>query len=446
MPSEHLRYEQDGHVVTLTLDQPDTRNALTDRDLCTAIVEAVSRIGSDPEVRCAIVTGAGKAFSSGGNLKHMRDRTGTFAGGAVDVRDGYRDGIQRVPRAVWGCEVPLIAAVNGPAYGAGCDLTLMCDLRIASTAATFAENFVAVGLIPGDGGAWLLPRQIGLARAAEMTFTAEPVDALTALDWGLVSRVVEPDELLPAAPRARRAHREETRRVSCAWPSACCARGSTPGSTRCSRPPPPSRGLCHRTEDHVEAVDALLERRTPTFTGPLNAATGRRAVVTWLGTSGDRHRRRPVSPSRPERDAVHRGAVHDPRHARHLGAGDGRAGRDDGGADRVVPAAVRAHARDTARPTDAGSGSERRQPDLRRAAARPRHPGRLAGAAGTTDRSPDSIHRGTSRTSGLTPPAPILAGQRQSLAMPCTTFVGERAKTSSGTKKSAISAVAPSCW
>ena len=100
---------------------------------------------------------------------------------------------------MWDLEVPIIAAVNGPSYGAGCDTTLLADIRIASTRATFAENFVRVGLISGDGGAWLLPRQIGLSRAAEMTFTAEPIDAATALEWGLVSRVVEPDALMPAA-------------------------------------------------------------------------------------------------------------------------------------------------------------------------------------------------------------------------------------------------------
>ena len=264
--SEHLRYERRGHVVTLTLDQPDTRNALTDPELCTAIVEAVTRIGADPEVRCAILTGAGKAFSSGGNLKHMRERSGTFAGEAADVRDGYRAGIQRLPRALWACEVPLIAAVNGPAYGAGCDLTLMCDLRIASTRATFAENFVAVGLIPGDGGAWLLPRQIGLARAAEMTFTAEPIDADTALAWGLVSRVVEPEALLPAARElAARIAKNPPRQLRMA--KRLLREGLDTRLDSMLESASAFQGLCHRTEDHAEAVAALLERREPTFTG-----------------------------------------------------------------------------------------------------------------------------------------------------------------------------------
>lgn len=197
--TEKLLYDQDGHVVTLTFNMPETRNALTDADLCDAIVAAMARIQADQSVRCAILTGAGSAFSSGGNLMHMKEKSSIFGGDAVDIKDGYRRGIQRVAKAIWECEVPLIAAVNGPAYGAGCDTTCLYDIRIASTRATFAENFVRVGLISGDGGAWLLPRQIGLSRAAKMTFTAEPVDAATALEWGLVSTLTEPEDLLPEA-------------------------------------------------------------------------------------------------------------------------------------------------------------------------------------------------------------------------------------------------------
>ena len=197
--SDKLKYEQDGHVVTLTLNQPETMNAITDPDMVEAMVQTMTRLTEDNSVRCAIITGAGKAFSSGGNLKHMADKAGLFAGDAITAKDGYKAGIQRMAKAVWECEVPLIAAVNGAAFGAGCDLTCMCDIRYASTKAIFAENFVRVGIIPGDGGAWFLPRQIGLSRAAEMTFTAEPIRAPQALEWGLVAEVLPPDALLPRA-------------------------------------------------------------------------------------------------------------------------------------------------------------------------------------------------------------------------------------------------------
>ncbi len=152
----------------------------------------------DNTVHAVILTGAGKIFSAGGNVKEMADRQGMFGLDAINQRRAYIDGIQRIPRALGRLEVPLIAAVNGAAIGAGCDLAMMCDIRIASERASFAESFVQLGLIPGDGGTWL-PRAIGYARAAELTFTGERINATTALEWGLVSRVVPHDEPLTEA-------------------------------------------------------------------------------------------------------------------------------------------------------------------------------------------------------------------------------------------------------
>ncbi len=264
--TDKLLYEQDGHVVTLTFNMPETRNALTDQDLASAIVDAMYRINGDMSVRCAIVTGAGKAFSSGGNLKHMKDKVSIFGGDAIEARDGYRGGIQQVAKTMWECEVPLIAAVNGPSYGAGCDTTCLCDIRIASTRATFAENFVRVGLISGDGGAWLLPRQVGLSRAAEMTFTGEPVDAETALEWGLVSKVTEPEDLLPEAHNlAERIAYNPPRQLRLA--KRLLREGLNTRLDSVLELAAAYQGACHQTEDHAEAVDALLERRDAVFTG-----------------------------------------------------------------------------------------------------------------------------------------------------------------------------------
>lgn len=264
--SDKLLVEKVGHVVTLTLNQPDLRNPITDLDFIDAFVNACNEIAADIDVRCVIVTGAGKGFSSGGNLKHMRDKIGTFAGDAATVGDNYRKGIQRVPLALWELDVPVIAAVNGPAYGAGCDLTLMCDIRIASETAVFAENFVKVGIIPGDGGAWLLPRQIGLSRAAQMAFTGDAIDADTALAWGLVSQVVPADDLMPAAnalaekivcnpPRQLRMTKRLLREGMHARLETLLQLSAT------------YQGACHQTEDHAEAVNALLEKRPAAFRG-----------------------------------------------------------------------------------------------------------------------------------------------------------------------------------
>jgi enoyl-CoA hydratase/carnithine racemase len=264
--SDILLYDQDGPIVTLTLNMPDLRNPITGADMIDAMVAAIGRIEADPSVRVAILTGAGKGFSSGGNLNHMKSREGMFGGDAVDLKDSYRAGIQRMALAIWECEVPLIAAVNGAAYGAGCDLTFLCDIRIASTRASFAENFVKVGIIPGDGGAWLLPRQIGLSRAAEMLFTGEPVDAATALEWGLVSRVVEPEDLLPAAQAlAQRIANNPPRQLRMA--KRLLREGMTNTLPSILQLAAAYQAACHHTDDHAEAVDALLERRPGNFTG-----------------------------------------------------------------------------------------------------------------------------------------------------------------------------------
>ena len=264
--SAPVLYEQEGHVVTLTLNRHETRNAISEDEMVDAIVAACDKINKDHSVRAVIITGAGSAFSSGGNVKDMRDKKGMFGGTANEIRDGYRNGIQRIPLAINNLEVPIIAAVNGAAIGAGCDLTMMCDMRIASEKAIFAESFVKVGLIPGDGGAWFLPRVIGLSRANEMAFTGEPVNAEIALAWGMVSQVVEPDKLLEAANKL-------ASRVAANPPSALrmtkrlIKEGEHAKLDSLLEMSASLQALAHQTKDHAEAVDAIIEKRTPTFTG-----------------------------------------------------------------------------------------------------------------------------------------------------------------------------------
>jgi enoyl-CoA hydratase/carnithine racemase len=197
--STPLRVETDGPVQVWTIDVPEVGNAITGPDMIAGFETLVDEANQDNAIRAVILTGAGKIFSAGGNVKEMADRQGMFGLAPIDQRRAYIDGIQRIPRALARLEVPLIAAVNGAAIGAGCDLAMMCDIRIASQRASFAESFVTLGLIPGDGGTWFLPRAIGYARAAELTFTGERIDAETAMEWGLVSRVVAHEELLTAA-------------------------------------------------------------------------------------------------------------------------------------------------------------------------------------------------------------------------------------------------------
>ena len=199
MSNDFVLFEQRDAIVTLTLNAPEARNALTSQAQWDAVVAACERVQADPAVKVVIVTGAGSAFCAGGNVKDFRDKRGLAAGSGMEIRDNYRRGIQRIPLAFHRLDVPTIAAVNGPAIGAGCDLACVADIRIASEKASFAESFVKLGLIPGDGGAWLLQRVVGYARAAEMSFTGETVDAQAALAMGLVSRVVPHETLLAEA-------------------------------------------------------------------------------------------------------------------------------------------------------------------------------------------------------------------------------------------------------
>lgn len=265
--TETVLYQADDQgIVTLTLNRPELRNPVSDEDMVLALLAAIERLQADRTARVAILTGAGTAFSSGGNLKKMGSSGGLNDRLPVRTRLNYRNGIQKLPLALEALEIPIIAAVNGPAIGAGCDLTLMCDLRIASEKASFAENFVKVGLIPGDGGAWLLPRVVGFSKACEMALTGETVSALEAKAIGLVSDVVPHDELLDAARRlALRiaanppyAVRMTKRLLREAWASRL---GPVLEMAACMQ------ALAHHTEDHREAVAALLERRSPNFTG-----------------------------------------------------------------------------------------------------------------------------------------------------------------------------------
>jgi enoyl-CoA hydratase/carnithine racemase len=260
-----LLYEQQGHIVTLTMNEPERRNPLTGNTAVPDFLAAIDRIEDDRSVRAVIITGAGSAFSSGGNIKDMeRQSTGELSG--MQIRQEYRCGIQKLPLALYNLEVPVIAAINGAAIGAGLDVACMCDIRIASSNAKFAESFVKLGIVPGDGGAWLLQRIIGLSRAAELSFTGQVIDAELAAAWNLVSRVVPPEQLLPTAhelaeriadnpPHAVRMTKRLMR-------EAMHTRLDTTLEMSAA-----FQSLSHQTADHREAVSAFLEKRKPLFKG-----------------------------------------------------------------------------------------------------------------------------------------------------------------------------------
>ncbi|MBA2664838.1 MAG: enoyl-CoA hydratase/isomerase family protein [Bradymonadaceae bacterium] len=253
----HILYNSQDYVATITLNRPDARNAYSD-EMVVELVAALDRAEREADVRVVVVTGSGSAFCAGGDLKAMRDRTGMFAGDPVELRDLYLRGMQSIPRRFHSFEKPTIAAINGAAIGAGLGLALMCDIRIASETAKFGSTFARVGLIPGDGGAYLLTRVVGFARALELILTARVIEAPEALAIDLVHRVVAPERVLEEAlemaqqmaalpPKALRMakaalYRSVDRDLETALQLTAAL-----------------QGLIQRTDEHQDAVTQLLE-------------------------------------------------------------------------------------------------------------------------------------------------------------------------------------------
>ncbi len=249
----------ENRVATLTFNRHDVRNALTGTQLIEDICCVADWVNKAQDVSVLVMTGEGSAFSAGGNIKDMAERGGDFAGDVAEVENRYRRGIQRIPLSLQQVEVPMIAAVNGAAVGAGFDLCTMADIRIASRKAKFGETFLNLGIIPGDGGAWFLQRLIGYQRAAELTLTGRMIDAEEAQEYGIVLDVVEPDDLMshtlnlatriasqpPKATRLTKRLLKISQRMELKDfldLSACF------------------QGMCHNEEEHLEAVNRMLSQ------------------------------------------------------------------------------------------------------------------------------------------------------------------------------------------
>lgn len=262
--SDLILYEQTGSVVVLTLNRPDAMNAFSDAPMIEAFLAALDRIEADNAVRAVILTGAGDVFSAGGNVKHMRDKTEMFAGGEADIRDAYLNGILQVPPRLWALDRPLIAAVNGACFGAAVDLIALSDFRLAVPEARVGLPFVNIGIGPGDGAAWLLPRIIGQAAAAELLLTGLPIDAARGLEIGLFSKIVDraslmqeahllADRIASRAPLAVRKTKQAMRVAQAQTLEAhlqFCAE---------------MQARLHGTQDHEEAIAAFFEKRMPNF-------------------------------------------------------------------------------------------------------------------------------------------------------------------------------------
>ncbi|HQU90122.1 enoyl-CoA hydratase-related protein [Denitromonas sp.] len=249
----------ENRVATLTFNRDDVRNALTGTGLIDDIVQVADWVNACDDVSVLVMTGAGSAFSAGGNVKDMAERGGDFAGDVAECADRYRRGIQRIPLALHNVEIPVIAAVNGPAIGAGFDLANMADIRIASSKAKFGETFLNLGIIPGDGGAWFMQRLIGYQQAFELTLSGRIVAADEARTLGIVLDVVEPEQLMtraneiatriasqpPKATRLTKRLMKMAQRMELKDFLDLCAT---------------FQGMCHNEAEHLDAVHRMLKR------------------------------------------------------------------------------------------------------------------------------------------------------------------------------------------
>lgn len=260
MSQEEILYEKDGAIATITLNRPDARNAWSVAML-PQMHAALEEAMSDKDVRALILTGAGKSFCAGGDLKSMRDRTGMFEGDTIELRRKYERGLQDITRAFERFEKPVIAAINGAAIGAGLDLALMCDVRIGSARAKFGSTFASVGLIPGDGGAFLLTRAVGFSRAVELILTARVFDAEEALSMGLLHARVEPDEVLAIAKeRAEQIAALPAPAVQMA--KVALYRTYTHDAESALQLTAALQSLVQHTKEHSDAVEAMLAKIT----------------------------------------------------------------------------------------------------------------------------------------------------------------------------------------
>ena len=264
MPSyKCLLYEVKDAIATLILNRPERLNALGDT-LREDFYDAVLRASADPEVRVMVITGAGKGFCSGGDVRAMNEAKESQR--ERPLLEKVAPGRDRTLLAMRDAPQPIIAAVNGAAAGAGMNLALGCDIRLASTAARFGETFVKRGLHHDWGGTYFLPRLVGMAKAAEMIFTGDMIDAAEALRIGLVSAVYPPEELMPAAY-------DFARKIAAGPPIAIRLakralyhgegtdlRGGLEFETF-------AQNVCFETEDAREGIRAFVEKRAPQFKG-----------------------------------------------------------------------------------------------------------------------------------------------------------------------------------
>lgn len=258
-------FDVQDHIAEITLNRPEALNALSE-SMRDGLWEALNRVESDPEIRVAIITGAGRAFCAGGDVKSMAQRGQEEASSARLQMETLRALGRRIPVKVASMDKPIIAAVNGAAAGWGCDLAVACDFRIASDQARFSEAFVKRGLLPDGGATWTLPRLIGKDQALRLILTGDLIDAREAQRIGLVTEVVPAAELME---RTREFAGQIARNAPLAVQLAkrAVAEGADFSFPQAMDQIATFLGILRNTQDHREGVRAFIEKRDPKFVG-----------------------------------------------------------------------------------------------------------------------------------------------------------------------------------
>jgi 2-(1,2-epoxy-1,2-dihydrophenyl)acetyl-CoA isomerase len=256
-----LLYTIEDGVATITLNRPERMNAF-DEEMIDLWVDALADARCNEAVQVIVVTGVGRAFCSGGDVGGMAGRSPRT--GLEHKR--WLERIHRIPLTLDQIDKPVIAALNGPAVGAGLDMALMCDLRYAAAGIRVSEGYVRVGLIPGDGGSYFLPRLVGTARALELLWTGDPIDAEQAERIGLVNRVVAPDQLLPSV-YALAGRLAQGPSVAIRTTKRAVYQGLRMDLRTHLDMISSHMGFIQQMEDHHEGARAFVEKRPPKFTG-----------------------------------------------------------------------------------------------------------------------------------------------------------------------------------
>ena len=263
MTYDNIIFKKNSNIATITLNRPDSLNAIggTMRE---DIIDAVQDVKTDKNIRTLVITGAGRAFCAGGNLKEMEKMSSET--GQLERREFIRNTAHRIITEIQCLEKPVIACVNGPAIGAGCNIALACDLRIVSEKAKFGVSFINVGLVSDYGGLYFLPRLVGTAKALELYFTGDIIDSTEAEKIGMVNRVVPHEEL-------ERYTYELADKIAKKAPIALgmikeiLHKGLNMDLSTELDLEATAQSICLKTEDHIEGVKAFLEKRSPVFKG-----------------------------------------------------------------------------------------------------------------------------------------------------------------------------------